>query len=129
MPSLEGERNIGLEVVQEKLFELCTTGPHHFTLVLDSDTMSSTLCLCSLQNCSSLLESTRLSSNHPWGGLNPPHPSSAGPSTIQTTLMLQASVLHPPQGKDCQVWLNPHWRNLFNPVGEEHSKKTPPRLL
>lgn len=41
-PPLEGERNIGLEVVQEKLFELCTTGPHHFTLVLDSDTMSST---------------------------------------------------------------------------------------
>lgn len=45
LPSLKVERGIGLELVQEKLLKLRRTGPRPSTLVVNSNTMSSLLCL------------------------------------------------------------------------------------
>jgi len=39
-PSLEVQRGIGLELVQEKLLKLRRTGPHPAILVINSNTMS-----------------------------------------------------------------------------------------
>ena len=96
LPSLEVERGIGLELVQEKLLKLRGTGPRPSILVVNGDTMSSLLRLCSLQNCSYLLESPRPSFNHPCvsgrGGIKPPCQSMAGSSPIQTTMMLKLFI-------------------------------------
>lgn len=48
LPSLEVEGGIGLELLQEKLLKLPRTGFRPSILVVNSDTMSSLLCLCSL---------------------------------------------------------------------------------
>lgn len=105
LPFLEVERDIGLELVQEKLLKLWRTGPCPSIWVVNSDIVSSLLCLCSLQNCSSLLEPPRPSSNHPCagdhGGIESPCPSTSA-GLIQS-MILKVCVIHLHQCRVCQI--------------------------